>query len=50
MVDMEGADEDNAGELAGIKALYDEGESVVRLQLCSPSYWWNQEFVLPVQM
>ena len=40
----------NAGELAGFKALYEEGESVIRLQLQRPTYGWNQEFVLPVQM
>ena len=38
------------GELAGFKALYEEGESVIRLQLQRPTYGWNQEFVLPVQM
>lgn len=48
--DMAGADKYNAGELAGFKAFYQEGDSVIRLQLQSPSYRWNQEFVLPVQM
>ncbi|XBX03088.1 hypothetical protein QMP26_21170 [Enterocloster clostridioformis] len=50
MADMAGADKYNAGELAGFKAVYQEGESVIRLQLQRPSYGWNQEFVLPVQM
>lgn len=50
MADMEGADQYNAGELAGFKAVYQEGESVIRLQLQRPAYGWNQEFVLPVQM
>lgn len=48
--DIKGADPENTGELVGIKALYDEGDSVIRLQLSNPGYWWNQEFVLPVQM
>lgn len=50
VTDMAGADKYNAGELAGFKALYEEGESVIRLQLQRPTYGWNQEFVLPVQM
>ena len=50
LADMAGADKNNAGELAGFKALYEEGESVIRLQLQRPTYGWNQEFVLPVQM
>ena len=50
LADMAGADKYNAGELAGFKALYEEGESVIRLQLQRPTYGWNQEFVLPVQM
>lgn len=49
-MDIRGADQDNTGELAGIRAFYDEGDSVIRLQLSNPVYWWNQEFVLPVQM
>mgnify|MGYP000944603673 CR=1 FL=1 len=55
VIDVQGNDQVtfakyNAGELAGFKALYEEGESVIRLQLQRPTYGWNQEFVLPVQM
>ena len=55
VIDVQGNDQVtfakyNAGELGGFKALYEEGESVIRLQLQRPTYGWNQEFVLPVQM